>query len=96
MPGFQPLGAAPAGEIIASGSYGDNLTWELDDSGVLAISGTGEMEAYNWSGQDFHAYAGEIQTVLVAEGVTSIGNEVFCQFVTIQSRSLKEPELCKK
>ena len=33
-----------------SGTCGDNLTWTLDDNGVLTISGTGEMEsfAFGW------------------------------------------------
>lgn len=26
-----------------SGTCGDNITWKLDDSGTLTISGTGEM-----------------------------------------------------
>ena len=35
---------------VASGTCGDNLTWVLDDQGILTISGTGAMEDYNsWS-----------------------------------------------
>ena len=30
-------------DTTASGTCGANLTWTLDDSGTLTISGTGEM-----------------------------------------------------
>ena len=33
----------------ASGTCGDNLTWTLDDSGTLTISGSGEMYNYDYS-----------------------------------------------
>ena len=32
-----------AAEVIASGEYGDNLTWTFYSDGVIAIDGTGEM-----------------------------------------------------
>ena len=34
------------GEIVDQGSCGDNLTWTLDENGLLLISGTGDMEMY--------------------------------------------------
>lgn len=33
-------------EKIDSGTCGENLIWELDDSGILTINGTGDMEDY--------------------------------------------------
>ena len=30
------------------GAYGDNLTWTLDDNGVLTISGEGLMANYDY------------------------------------------------
>ncbi|MCR5617782.1 MAG: hypothetical protein K6F83_05800, partial [Clostridiales bacterium] len=35
-----------AADEVASGSCGTNLTWSLNSSGTLTISGTGEMD--NW------------------------------------------------
>ena len=29
--------------VISNGEYGENIYWELEDTGVLTISGTGEM-----------------------------------------------------
>ena len=64
-----------AAEVIASGTCGENLTWTLDSSGVLTVSGTGEMEGYNsapWS-----ADRELIQRVVIEEGVTSVGINAF-------------------
>ena len=37
-------------EQVDSGTCGENLTWTLDDKGVLVISGEGEMENYgDWN-----------------------------------------------
>lgn len=59
---------------LASGSCGDNLTWELDDSGVLVISGTGAMYNYDWDGGPWYD---EVREVIISEGVTSVGNNAF-------------------
>ena len=41
--------AAIAAEVASGtcGAQGDNLTWTLDDSGTLTISGTGDMADYD-------------------------------------------------
>ena len=33
---------ASAADVVASGTCGENLTWSLDKSGLLTISGTGK------------------------------------------------------
>lgn len=33
----------------SSGTCGDNLTWTLDDNGVLTLSGKGEMYNYRFN-----------------------------------------------
>lgn len=62
--------------VIASaatyGTCGDNLTWTLDDDGILTISGTGAMYDDVWS----FNYDG-IKKVIVNEGVTTIGEFEF-------------------
>ena len=62
------------GTVVASGSCGDNLTWTLDDNGLLTISGTGAMESYTgqWNG-----CRGSIKYVWIKNGVTSIGAGAF-------------------
>ncbi len=59
---------------------GDNLTWDLDEYGVLTISGTGEM--YNFYGgiqgnAPWYEFRKSIYSVIIEEGVTSIGSGAF-------------------
>ena len=57
----------------ASGTCGANLTWTLDDQGVLTISGTGPMNRYTgWDG--LHDQIGQ---VIIGSGVTSITEKAF-------------------
>ncbi|MCR4663795.1 MAG: leucine-rich repeat domain-containing protein, partial [Paludibacteraceae bacterium] len=62
-----------------SGTCGDNLTWTLDtESGILTISGTGAMTNYTYSSNaPWYSYSRSITTVIIEDGVTSIGNYDF-------------------
>ncbi len=63
-----------------SGTCGKNLTWHLDDAtGVLTISGTGDMRNYNsiTTFPEWKALKPDIVSVCIEEGVTSIGNCAF-------------------
>lgn len=68
------------GTLYRSGTCGNNLTWTLDSSGTLTISGTGDMENYasgTSRGTDPApwAYASSmIRSVEIGSGVTSIGS----------------------
>ncbi len=67
---------AEDGDVVATGSCGDNLTWSLDRNLHLSISGTGAMT--NWSPTaPWHSYDGSIKTVTISSGVTSIGDYAF-------------------
>ena len=65
----------------ASGTCGDNLTWTLDGDGTLTISGTGAMKNYDPSNNDTTAPWGKncslIKSVVISDGVTSIGDYAF-------------------
>ena len=70
---WTPVGGA--GEIIiANGTCGENVTWMLDDKGVLTISGTGDMviDVVPW--RDYREF---ITAVVIQEGVTSIDDDAF-------------------
>ena len=73
----------PYGGAIASGTCGENLTWELRDDGTLAIFGSGAMDNYNYSYDDnavkapWDSYKDDIYKVVISENVTSIGDEAF-------------------
>lgn len=60
-----------------SGTCGDNLTWTLQDS-TLTISGTGAMNDYDQHyNLPWYSYLTFIKTVIIGNGVTSIGDRAF-------------------
>lgn len=59
-----------------SGKCGDNLTWTLDN-GTLVISGVGDMTDYTSMNIPWMMQRGSIKTIIVREGVTSIGAHAF-------------------
>ena len=60
------------------GAEGDNLTWTLTDDGTLTISGEGKMNNYYSSSDNpWYEEKGIIQTVIINDGVTSIGSYAF-------------------
>ena len=61
----------------ASGTCGENLTWELETNGILMISGTGAMNDYDPEGAPWAELAGGIRTLEIGDGVTSIGSNAF-------------------
>ena len=74
------------------GICGDNLTWKLDDAGLLTISGTGEMYDFDpsflptaspWAGNSL------IKSIRIEQGVTSIGKYAF-QSCAVSSISLPD------
>ncbi len=74
-----PLSAGAA-EIIDSGTCGDNLSWTFSSDGTLTISGTGSMEDYGVNSHaPWYSYREIIETVNIAEGITTIGGNAFSE-----------------
>lgn len=79
------------GDIVtASGKCGDKLTWQLDTLGVLTISGTGDMYDYTYDMYDgnnspWGGYSGKVKSVVIKNGVTSIGSDAFYWFKYLTS-----------
>ena len=71
------------GKIIASGSCGDNVKWELDEYNLLVISGSGKMEDYSYDSikndcdAPWNRIKEKVKTVIVKKGVTNIGDGAF-------------------
>lgn len=97
---------ASADGAVIGGSWGGNITWELNRAtGVLTISGEGDMYS-NWYMMipqpwiysqvlvDGSALgieaASEIREVVVEEGVTSIGYRAFCDCERLERVTLPE------
>ena len=75
-----PVSALADGTIVDSGKCGKDLTWTLDNAGVLTITGTGEMndDPWRWNFTD------SLKSVIIADGVTSIYGSAFdgCKAIT--------------
>ena len=69
-----------------SGTCGDKLTWNLDDTGTLTISGTGEMTDYSsLSSVPWYNKRTSIKQVTIENGVTGIGDKSFCDCTSLTS-----------
>lgn len=78
--------------IFESGNCGDNLTWTINTvTGVLTISGTGDMEDYtsNWLTPWFD-YWESFSSVVIEDGVTSIGRNAFAGLENITDISIAD------
>lgn len=78
-----------------------SVTWELDSEGQLTISGTGAMadyqgmsrtvaDAYQRGSTPLRSYRDRILNVVVSDGITSIGNGIFCGLKNLSSVSLPD------
>ena len=81
---------APATQLRANaaetGTCGENLTWTLDDAGTLTISGTGAMDDYSGeSPAPWYSYRKNIQSVVLEDGVTTIGKDAFTHCESLSS-----------
>ena len=76
--------------VVASGNCGttgheSDVTWTLTSDGVMTISGTGAMADYaSAANQPWSGKRSDIKIIMVAEGVTHIGNRAFsyCEAAT--------------
>lgn len=69
-------------DVVASGSCGENVEWELYKNGTLIISGSGDMEDYvdNYYGDSNSPWSEDvanIKRVIIRKGLTSIGRSAF-------------------
>ncbi len=74
-----------------SGVWGENISWSLDmNTGHLDISGSGDMDPLKNEDDAWRQYYSSIQSVTIADGVTSVGS---CAFVFCSSlNSIQLPE----
>ena len=79
--------AAP-NATVKSGSCGPNVKWSLDDSGLLTISGSGDMDNY-FAFWEVNGGVG-IKRAVVEEGVTSLALNTFNGCEWLESVSLPD------
>ena len=74
---FISKASATDNELTPTGQCGENVYWNFDkDTGLLTISGMGYMQNYDWGKSPFcnNSY---IKSIVIKNGVTSIGNAAF-------------------
>ena len=83
--------AGSSGEILGSGTCGENLTWTLDSSGVLTVSGSGRMA--EWSSKNevpWYRSRAEISKAVLEEGVTNIGGFAFYECTNLKDIAIPD------
>ena len=78
-------------DAVAVGTCGDNLDWALGKDGTLTISGTGDMYDYESTTMPWYDYNADITSVVIEDGVTSIG---FYAFYGCGMTSISIPDGC--
>lgn len=63
--------------IVGSGVCGKDVTWTLDEEGVLTISGIGQMWDYDGDSAPWASARETIRKAVIGNGVTSIGAWAF-------------------
>ena len=73
-----------AAEIVASGQCGAAATWEVDEDGLLTISGTGSTDSYDWNSPKPPWSDDSVKKVIVSDGITELGaySFAYCYDVT--------------
>lgn len=87
-----PAPRAHAADIEFSGVCGrdgDNLTWTLDDDGLLTVSGVGDMADYSWENPAPWPREDVCELVL-EDGVASVGDRAFYDCVCLKSVRLPD------
>ena len=93
----------PAG--AAENACGENLTWSFDsETKVLTISGSGDMwdfvelneetGGYRSVSRPWKKYQYRVESIVISDGVTSIGDHAFWDFRSVKSVSI--PDSVKK
>jgi hypothetical protein len=64
--------------VVASGDCGTGVTYSLTSDGVMTISGSGAMANYTASSEaPWYSYRNLIESIVIENGVTSVGNYAF-------------------
>lgn len=78
-----PLSAAYSGQL------NDKISWTLTDAGALVITGTGDMPDYEWgSNAPYYVYRNRVKSVIVGNGITSLGNLMCNAFENLTTATL--------
>ena len=90
---FADIGIKAEAADVITGSHGSDITWTLDEStGALTISGKGPMldEVLSSVYSDWREYTDKIKTVVIENGITSVGYCAFLECTSLTKVTLPE------
>ena len=83
--------SAPPVKIVKCGECGDNVTYTLDENGVLTIAGRGSMRDYSGAMKaPWHEERETIARVEIRRGVTTIGGYAFAYCAELTSVAIPD------
>lgn len=85
-----PISLDGNGDLLDSGTCGENVTWTLTSDGVLTISGEGAMADYYSSGAPWYSYQTYITNAVIKYSVTSIGSYAFYNCTSLESITIPD------
>lgn len=71
--------------VVANGSCGSSADWKLTDTGVITVCGSGVTDNYSASTQPWADRKDDITAVVIADGVTYVGNCAFYGCTNVES-----------
>ena len=87
---FSGAAITASAEGETSGQCGENATWVYDGAtNKLTISGTGAMYDY-YDNQPWFTYKADITSVVIEDGITSIGNSAFDSYAALTSITIPD------
>ena len=92
--GMIPANASFAA-VVADGTFGEdnNLTWVLDNTGLLSISGKGKMQDKYVQDYPWYSYADQITAVKIQNGVQNVGTYMFEEYDNLETVEIGESVL---
>ena len=81
-------------DAIDSGNFdadGNNFTWTFYNNGGLVISGKGDMGRFSEPSETpWFLYQGDIKSVVIGNGITSIGANIFYGYSSIETVTITD------
>jgi len=76
------------GDIIAAGQCGENVFYAMYSNGKVLLKGTGDTYDYGSSNRSPFYRNDDVKSVVISEGVTSVGDDLFIRCLNLESASL--------
>lgn len=76
------------GDIVAAGQCGENVFYAMYSNGKVLLKGTGDTYDYGSSNRSPFYRNDDVKSVVISEGVTSVGDDLFIRCLNLESASL--------